>query len=321
MPELRNKESGLSGIPHPDLPTPSRINLRHIIPISGKDSAATALVQLVRAPDLPYEFIFCDVEMELPETYAWLTDVEKTLGITIKRVGESLEKIIVEKNMLPSHGTRFCTQLGKIFPIRDFIGSDYAVQYVGIRADEDGRVAKHHGPENIISKYPLIEMGLGIQHVYQILEHRGIVPPSFFWQKLYNAVIYGIDSSARNIVENLKPWTKAMLFSWRSRSNCFNCFYQRRYEWVGLLEHHPELFARAEQLENDYGTGDRRPHDIQFSWIEGLPLPELRTRAGAIFAKRVTAVKEIILTIQQGDKFKEEFDLMTTTSCGLYCGK
>ena len=293
--------------------------MRHILPISGKDSAATALVQLARAPALPYEFIFCDVEMELPETYHWIDQVETTLGIVITRVGKSLEDVIAEQNMLPSQGRRFCTKYGKIFPIRDFIGAEDAMQYLGIRADEDR--TGWFGPANITPKYPLIEMGLGIQHVYHILEHRGIVPPSFFWQRLYDAVTDGIGDAALAIIGSMKPWTKAMMFAWRSRSNCFNCFYQRLYEWVGLLEHHPALFARAERLEYDYGTGVCRPCHGQFSWIQGLPLPELRKKAEVIFAKRVVAVREIVRNMQQGNLFQAEYDPMTVTSCGLYCGK
>src|SRR5690349_3150665 len=106
--------------------------MRHIIPLSGKDSAATALVQLAREPHLPYEFIFCDVQMELPETYAWLAKLEKTLGISIVRIGKSLEEVIAEQNMLPSQNRRFCTKYGKIFPMRDYIGDDEATQYFGI---------------------------------------------------------------------------------------------------------------------------------------------------------------------------------------------
>jgi len=293
--------------------------MRHVLPISGKDSAATALVQLARAPELPYEFIFCDVEMELPETYAWIDYVEATLGIAIKRVGKSLEQVIAETNMLPSANRRFCTRLGKIFPIRDFIGHDDAIQYLGIRADESR--SEWFGPANITPSYPLIEMGIDIQHVYQILQYRGIMPPSFFWKRLYDAVTKGIGDSSLAFIDGMRPWTKARLFAWRSRSNCFNCFYQRRYEWVGLLEHHPELFALAEQLEYDYGTGESRPCHVQFSWIKGLPLPELRTKADAIFANRVIAVKKIIQNMQQGRLFQDEFDPMTVISCGLYCGK
>lgn len=76
--------------------------MRYIIPISGKDSAATAVVQMARQPDLPYEFLFCDVKMELPETYAWIARLEEKLGIDIRRIGRSLEDVIIEQNMLPS---------------------------------------------------------------------------------------------------------------------------------------------------------------------------------------------------------------------------
>lgn len=294
--------------------------MRHIIAISGKDSAATALVQLARAPSLPYEFIFCDVEMELPETYSWIELVEKTLSIKIVRVGKSLEEVMAQQNMMPSHGRRFCTKYGKVFPIRDFIGNDQAVQYFGIRADESNR-AGWFGPSNIKPSYPLIEMGIGIEEVYKILENKQIAPPSFFWQRLYDESTRGIGSAAIDRIQAMKPWSRAALFAWRSRSNCFNCFYQRRYEWVGLLEHHPDLFARAEALESQYGTGPDRPCNVEFSWIQGLPLPELRTRAEAIFASRVRVVRSAIGDMMQGRLFVDEVDPMTVTSCGLYCGK
>ena len=64
--------------------------MRHIIPISGKDSLATALVQTTRYPNLPYEFLFNDVGCELPETYAWLDAVERKTGWKINRVGKCL---------------------------------------------------------------------------------------------------------------------------------------------------------------------------------------------------------------------------------------
>ena len=34
-------------------------------------------------------------------------------------------------------------------------------------------------------------------------------------------------------------------YDWRTRSGCYFCFYQRKAEWVGLAERHPDLFARA----------------------------------------------------------------------------
>lgn len=48
---------------------------RHVIPISGKDSLCTALIQTTRQPDLEYEFLFCDIGSELPQTYQWLSEI------------------------------------------------------------------------------------------------------------------------------------------------------------------------------------------------------------------------------------------------------
>ena len=42
--------------------------MRHIIPISGKDSLSTALVQLAKQPEIDYEFMFNPTGQELPTT-------------------------------------------------------------------------------------------------------------------------------------------------------------------------------------------------------------------------------------------------------------
>ena len=38
-------------------------------------------------------------------------------------------------------------------------------------------------------------------------------------------------------------------YTWRSRSGCTFCFFQRKIEWVGLLERHPEDFEQAKKYE------------------------------------------------------------------------
>ncbi len=227
--------------------------MRHIVTISGKDSAAAALTQMAKEPDLPYEFVFCDVQMELPETYAWLTKLETTLGINIIRIGKSLEDVIAEQNMLPSQSRRFCTKYGKVFPARDFIGGDEAIRYFGIRADEADRMAGFTGMPNIKPSYPLVEIGIDLQGVYAILGYRDILPPTFFWKRLYDAVLNRLDDAGRELASNLKPWDKAALFE--------------------------------------------------------------------IFANRVKQVCKIIGQRLQGRLWEEEFDPLSVTSCGLYCGK
>ena len=111
---------------------------RHIIPISGKDSLATAIVQMGLYPDLPYEYVFNMTGAELPETIAWLDKVERVLGISIHRIGADLEGIIAGFGyFLPSAMSRYCTRLAKIEPFECWIGESPATVYFGIRADED----------------------------------------------------------------------------------------------------------------------------------------------------------------------------------------
>ena len=59
-------------------------------------------------------------------------------------------------------------------------------------------------------------------------------------------------------------------YSWRSRSGCSFYFFQRRIEWVGLLENHPEKFAYAKSLEK-LAKDNKSP----FTWIKDLPLEDL----------------------------------------------
>lgn len=290
--------------------------MRHIIPISGKDSLATAIVQRELRPDLSYEYWFNDTMGELPETYSWLANVEKELSIEIVRIGKDLRQIILDKGFLPSFNRRYCTTDAKIFPMVEALKGSDATIYFGLRADEPDRkgfnpMAKY----NITPKYPLRDLGLGIEQVYQILEHKGLTPPAFFWESVYKQVI------AENVffqdwVNKLPRWVFDRIFCWRTRANCFFCFYQRRYEWAGLFEHHPDLFADAEYLEQ-VGNGDEREEN--FYWIDHqFPLSKIRENYTRYRNQKVQEVINMIYSKQV--KTLDEIEL-AGKSCGLFCGK
>ena len=296
---------------------------RHIIPISGKDSLATAIWQTELAPALPYEFVYNDTRAELPETYQWLDLVDKTLGITITRLGKNLEAMIAEHGMLPSVRIRFCTRDSKIRPMRRFLKGGKAFVYFGLRADEPDRVGAWE-TSSLIPKYPLREAGIGLATVYRIVEGRDLMPPAFLWQRLFDAVTTDVGPVGADIINGWPRWVKDRVFAWRSRPNCFFCFFQRRYEWVGLLEHHPDLFDKAVAIETEFGNGEGMRRGAGFNWIaEDYPLSRIRENAPAIFEKRVAAICKLIRSQQQGELFKGTLDEMDIvgTSCGLLCGK
>lgn len=292
--------------------------MRHIIPISGKDSLATAIWQTAHKPELPYEYVFSDTRAELPDTYVWLDKVEASLGIRIERIGKCLEQVIDDMGILPSQHVRFCTERAKIRPMNRFIGKERACVYYGLRADEPERLG-NVGSARLEPKYPLREANIGLATVYRMVESRGLMPPSFFWQRLYDAVKAKIPDQMF-ILDAWPTWMKARTFAWRSRPNCYFCFFQRKYEWIGLLEHHPALFLKAEAIETRHAA-DRRVR--AFFWVADHPLSWIRENAESIFQKRVDAVCALIASSCQTDLFRDSLDSMDIagTSCGLLCGK
>lgn len=213
---------------------------RHILLISGgKDSTALAIFMRDRRPELDIEYVFCDTHKELPETYEYLTRLEAYLGRSIVRLSSGLGErgfdhwLRVYGDYLPAPSMRWCTRKLKIEPFEDYVGTDPVDLYVGIRADEhrEGYISTK---PNIRAVFPFKEHGITKADVLRILQESGVGLPKYY--------------------------------SWRTRSGCYFCFFQRRGEWVGLKESHPELFELAKQYEKP---------EQGFTWIKGESLVQL----------------------------------------------
>ena len=92
---------------------------RHILSLSGgKDSTALAIFMRGRIPEM--EYVFCDTEKELPETYEYLDRLEVFLGKEIKRLkhdGKGFDELLQSRRgFLPSAQVRWCTEHLKIKP-------------------------------------------------------------------------------------------------------------------------------------------------------------------------------------------------------------
>lgn len=215
--------------------------VRHILGLSGgKDSAALAVLMHKRVPEM--EYFFCDTHKELPETYEYLDRLEARLGIKITHLSADRgfdHWLQVYGGMLPSPKARWCTKQLKIVPLEQYVGVDEAISYIGIRADEhrDGYVSTK---PNIQARFPFKEEGLVKDDVLRILDESGVGLPSYY--------------------------------RWRTRSGCYFCFFQRKYEWVQLADEHPDLFALAVAYEQSHADGRR------FTWTQGETLLELVSR-------------------------------------------
>ncbi len=165
---------------------------------------------------------------------------------------------------LPSANMRWCTRNLKIKPFERYIGDDPVVNYVGIRADED-REGYISTKPNIESVFPFKEDGLEKRDVYRILDESGVGRPDYY--------------------------------DWRSRSGCYFCFFQRKSEWVGLKENHPELYKKAKEYEKtDPDTGER------FTWDAAESLDELEEPERVAEIKRRTEKRRKRLQEQRAGK-------------------
>lgn len=226
--------------------------MRHILLVSGgKDSTALALYMREKHPDIRMEYVFCDTQKELAETYEYLARIEAFLGQEVIRLSSDLGErgfdhhLEKRRGYLPSPSIRWCTSEMKIIPFEKYIGDEPVRLYVGIRADElrDGYISSR---PNIESVFPFKEDGIKLPDVQSILEQSGVGLPKYY--------------------------------EWRTRSGCYFCFFQRKIEWVGLLERHPELFEKAKEYEKV---------ERGYTWAQHESLDEIAARADQIKAEDV----------------------------------
>lgn len=225
----------------------------YITPVSGgADSAVTAILLRAQFPQVNFRFVYS-------ETFADDSGVLVTLNQLEAYLGRPIERLVPEKGLydlidayggfLPNASARWCTRVLKKEPfepwLQQFAGKRKYI-FVGIRADEDFRVA-FTMPESE-TEFPLLTMGLDRQDVFRLLSQTIGVP---------------------------------RYYTYRSRSSCESCFFMRRYEIVGLLQEKPKQFQRAASYEKLTDTDAKRhtpapplslETGISENWL-ALPMP------------------------------------------------
>ena len=222
----------------------------HILSLSGgKDSTALAFFMKENMPEIfeKLELVFCDTEFELPELYDYLNKIEIFLNKKIVRIKPPVgfEQIQTCYNFLPHPANRWCTVELKTKPFQKFLKDKYSNGivnlYIGIRADESGRVNTATSKIKYIhEKFPFVENAINKKEVIQILNNSGIGLASFY--------------------------------KWKRRSGCYFCFFQNKMDWISLYEHYPKLFEKAASMEK---YSDKIKLNGHFGWNYKLPISKL----------------------------------------------
>lgn len=198
---------------------------KHVVAISGgKDSCAMALRLQEKYPHIDYEYVITPTGDELPDMQAHWEGMEKRLGKPFTKLGTlSLFDCIRQEGMIPNFRARFCTRILKIEPFIDYMLSLEAdsIMYVGLRADEEGRLGLLPPEAAFTVKYPMREWKWGLAHVTGYLERQGVTIPR--------------------------------------RTDCGVCFYQKLDEWKTLLETYPDRYQSYVDIETEMGHTFRSP--------------------------------------------------------------
>ena len=278
--------------------------MRSICGISGgKDSSALAVYMRDKVPDM--EYFFCDTGAELPETYKYLAKLEVVLGKKIAKLNSKRgfdHYFEIFRGTLPSPQMRWCTSLLKIKPLEDWIGEEEATSYVAIRSDESNRKGYISTKPNIRTVFPFVDDGVDHAGVIRILEDAGINLPEYY--------------------------------EWRTRSGCYFCFFQRKAEWVGLADRHPDLFKRAVAIEQkilkdagvsgDASFASSAMQGRQYTWSDGETLPDLLKRRDEIMERHKESIqrakskrKNLPLVEVLADALDEDDETTPCTMCHL----
>ena len=259
---------------------------KHILGLSGgKDSAALAVHMNKKYPDLDIEYFFTDTGYELKETYDFLNKLKTRLDKPIHYINprNSFDYYLKKyNNFLPSATARWCTIEMKLKSMEAWLKpaldeGQEIFTYVGIRYDERGRVGYKPTNDLIKAKFPFIEDCIDKDGVMEILESSGLGLPDYY--------------------------------KWRSRSGCTFCFFQKRSEWIGLKENHPEAWEHAKSLEKE-----ATENQSKFTWIKDLPLtelekPEVIAKVKEQHKKQLEKLKKIKQKTQQNNPFLKGEDL------------
>ena len=200
-----------------------------VVSFGGGTNSAAMLIEMTRRGVKPDLIMFADTGGELPETYQFVQDFSKWLVdrgmpevVTVQDGRTTLEREVRDAGTLPSlvFGFRSCSDKYKVRPQERYLktwqpaidawaNGGKVVKLIGYDAGEHHRV-KDFDDKRFMVSYPLVEWGWGRRECVAVVRAAGFAP---------------------------------------AKSACWFCPASRRHEVIALSKTHPDLFARAVDME------------------------------------------------------------------------
>ena len=178
---------------------------------------STACIVLKAQGRLNYaEAIYVDHGCDWPETRAYVQMLAKQFPITILKPQvegfSNLYGYASKYNMTPSRQRRWCTDKFKVRVIHNYVERP-CFSLIGFSTEEEHR-ARISSENGIENRFPLLELEIDRDECVKIIRDYGLPVPM--------------------------------------KSGCWFCPFQRIGQWKKLRRVHPDLFCKAEQLEQNH---------------------------------------------------------------------
>ena len=206
--------------------------MKYIVSFSGgKDSTALLLYAIHKYGKENIKVVFADTGAEFPETFEYLSYIEKKLGIEIgiaKNRKWDFFSYSRSRCKMPDSKNRFCTQLLKLDPLSVWITA------------------------NANRKTDIILTGERRQES----KRRSVYEETYYNKKMrMNGIRPLLDYTTKFIFDEIR---KAGLLPhpvydiW-DRLGCYCCVFNTVDEWRQLEKHHSSLFAKIANFEDEIG--------------------------------------------------------------------
>lgn len=202
-----------------------------VVSFGGGTNSAAMLIEMARRGVRPDLILFADTGGELPETLAfvaafsdWLLDHGMPPVVKVSDGRTTLEREVRDANTLPSlvFGFRSCSDKYKVRPQERYLkqwqpaldawmSGGKVVKLIGYDAGESHRIANYNDKRFLVA-YPLVEWGWRRKECVAVVAEEGFRP---------------------------------------GKSACFFCPASKRGEVLRLAKTHPNLFARAVDMERN----------------------------------------------------------------------
>ena len=218
----------------PTLNFDGRVNGRVICWISGGVASAIASFKAFELFGDRCEFIFCDTSWEHPDTFRFIADYEKTLGVKVKVIKshrfdnpEQVWRKYLGMNF--AHGAPCSTTLKREVRIKEQdLEKDFCQVFGFDYGKKEINRAKNFSKANpeLTPIYPLIHFKMDRDEIFKTLGNLGITPPDAYKHFLNNNCIGDFKSSIGGCVQGgIGYWQK------------IKKMFPHKYDYMAKIEH------------------------------------------------------------------------------------